>query len=47
MGINDLKTVFKIQKHAQVFFNYNKTESDDFFNSPQFLNIARLEVTHI
>ena len=47
MGINDLKTVFKIQKHAHVFFNYNKTEPDDFFNSPQFLNIARLEAIHI
>ena len=47
MGINDLKTVFKIQKHAQAFFNYNKIEPDDFLNSPQFLNIARLEAIHI
>jgi hypothetical protein len=31
MGISDLKTIFKVQKHAQIFFNYNKTDPDDFF----------------
>jgi hypothetical protein len=30
MGISDLKTICKVQKHAQTFFNYNKTDPDDF-----------------
>lgn len=47
MGISDLKTIFKLQKHAQTFFNYNKTDPDDFLNSPQFVNLARLETIHI
>jgi hypothetical protein len=47
MGISDLKTIFKVQKHAQTFFNYNKTDPDDFLNSPQFINLARLEAIHI
>jgi hypothetical protein len=47
MGISDLKTIFKLQKHAQTFFKYNKTDSDDFLNSPQFVNLARLETIHI
>jgi putative transposase len=47
MGISDLKTICKVQKHAQTFFNYNKTDPDDFLSSPQFVNLARLEAIHI
>ena len=47
MGISDLKTIFKVQKHAQTFFNYKKTDPDDFLNSPQFVTLARLETIHI
>ena len=47
MGISDLKTIYKVQKHAQTFFNYNKTDPDDFLSSPQFVNLARLEAIHI
>lgn len=47
MGIADLKTVFKLQSYAQGFFKDNKEEADAFLNSPEFLNLARLEAIHI
>jgi putative transposase len=47
MGTNDLKAIFKIQKHAEILFNDNKTTLDDFLNSPRFLNLARLEAIHV
>jgi putative transposase len=47
MGISDLKVLFRLQKHVEIFFNDNKTSPDDFLNSPQFLNIARLETIHV
>ncbi|WP_262709274.1 transposase [Emticicia agri] len=47
MGIIDLKTVFRSQKYAQVLLNNNNFDPDDFLNSPQFINIARLEAIHI
>ena len=45
--VSDLKTISKVQKHAQTFFNYNTTGPDDFLNSPQFVSLARLEAIHI
>ena len=47
MGIADLKTVFKLQSYAQGFFKDNKEQADAFLNSPEFLNLARLEAIHI
>lgn len=47
MGLIDLKTVFRSQKYAQILLNNNTFDPDIFLNSPQFLNIARLEAIHI
>lgn len=47
MGIIDLKTVFRTQKYAQTLLNNNPFDPDVFLNSPQFLNLARLEAIHI
>ena len=47
MGIIDLKTVFKVEKYAEIFFKYNNSDPVDFLNSPQFLNLARLEAIHL
>jgi putative transposase len=47
MGIHDLKTVYRIEKYVNEFFKYNSQNDDDFLNSPQFLNVARLEAIHI
>ena len=47
MGIADLKTVFRLQSYAQGFFKDNREQTDAFLNSPEFLNLARLEAIHI
>ena len=47
MGIIDLKTVFRTQKYAQTLLNNNTFDPDVFLNSPQFLNLVRLEAIHI
>jgi putative transposase len=47
MGIIDLKTVFKVEKYAETFFKYNNLDPIDFLNSPQFLNLVRLEAIHL
>lgn len=47
MGIIDLKSVFRVTKYAQTFFKSNSNQADAFLNSPQFLNLARLEAIHI
>lgn len=47
MGIIDLKTVFKVEKYAETFFKYNNSDPVDFLNSPQFLNLVRLEAIHL
>jgi len=46
-GIIDLKTVFRTQKYDEILLNNIKIEPDDFLDSPQFLNIARMEAIHI
>jgi putative transposase len=47
MGIIDLKTVCKVEKYAETFFKYNNADPVDFLNSPQFLNLVRLEAIHL
>ena len=47
MGIIDLKTVFRTQKCAEILLNNNKSNTDEFLSSSQFLKIARLEAIHI
>ena len=47
MGIVDLRTVPRTQKYAEILLNDIKAEPDDFLNSPQFLNTARMEAIHI
>ena len=47
MGISDLKLLLRIQKHSEIFLNYTKTDPDAFLNSPQFLNLIKLEAIHI
>lgn len=47
MGIIDLKAVFRTQKYAETLLNNNTFDPDEFLNSPQFLNLARLEAIHI
>lgn len=47
MGIIALKTVFRSQKYAEILLNNIKIDPDEFLNSPQFINIARLEAIHI
>ena len=47
MGVSDLKSLLRIQKHTEIFLNYTKTDPDAFLNSPQFLNLIRLEAIHI
>ena len=47
MGIADLKTVFNVESYARGFFKDNKEQADAFLNSPEFLNLVRLEAIHI
>ena len=47
MGIIDLKSVFRSQKYAEILLNNITFDPDVFLNSPQFLNLARLEAIHI
>jgi putative transposase len=47
MGIIDLKTVFRTQKCAEILLNNINSDPDEFLNSSQFLQIARLEAIHI
>ena len=52
MGVIDLKTVFRSQKYAEILsggepLNNITFDPDVFLNSPQFLNLARLEAIHI
>jgi putative transposase len=47
MGISDLKVIFRLEKQVQTLFKDNRTMPDDYLNSPQFLNLARLEAIHV
>lgn len=47
MGIIDLKTLLRSQKYAKILLNNIKFDQDEFLNSPQFINLVRLEAIHI